>query len=84
MEKHNLKPKLFTIKKRVHFTNDDDLHLLREVAGQNPYEEPSRWGLIQRNISQVTGKLITERSIKDRVQNLLAKFAEKIEKDEFK
>lgn len=75
---------LVPVRKRVYFTNDDDLHILREVAAHNPYEEASRWGLIQGNMIQITGKKFSERTMKDRVQNLLTKFAAKVQKDEFK
>lgn len=61
-------------KRRMHFSPEMDLFICREVVGQNPYEDPSRWKLFQVNICQITGKLIYERTLKDRIRNLVNKF----------
>lgn len=34
---------------RVHFSNEDDLHLLWEVVGPNPDEDTSIWSIIEMN-----------------------------------
>lgn len=54
-------------KTRYRFNDTTDLLLLQEVYGQNPYEDPSRWTLIQTNMLQVTGCLLNIRTLKERV-----------------
>lgn len=51
-------------KKRIYFASEIDIHLLREVAGQNPFEDPNRWAIIQTNIIQICGKSINIRTLK--------------------
>lgn len=63
--------------KRVYFNNEDDLYLLREVVGQNPYEDNNRWNVIQINIAQIVGKFISVRTLKERVKTLVNKYREK-------
>lgn len=65
-------------KSRFRFNDDYDLHLAREVVGQNPYEEPKRWNLINVNMIQVTGKSVSVRTLKERIQNLVKKYWIKI------
>lgn len=71
-------------KKRIYFSSDDDIHLLREVVGQNPFEDSNRWNLIQANIIQITGKSINIRTLKDRVKNLVTKYLGKEKVQQFK
>ena len=71
-------------KRRFFFSPEDDLHMLREVVGQNPYEDPNRWTLIQRNILQITGKCISVRTLKDRVKNLVNKYINREKVQQFK
>lgn len=59
------------VKPRFRFTDEFDLHLAREVYGQNPYEDPKRWAIIQINIIQISGKSVSIRTLKDRIQNLI-------------
>lgn len=61
-------------KTRFRFTEEHDAHLLREVFGQNPYEDQGRWANIQVNMIQITGKSLSIRSLRERVQNLMKKF----------
>lgn len=70
--------------KRICFNKDDDLLLAREILCQNPYEDISRWFVIQRNILQITGKNISVRTIKDRIKSLLKKFLAKDRTQQFK
>ncbi|CAG9837712.1 unnamed protein product [Diabrotica balteata] len=64
-------------KTRFRFTDEFDLHLAREIFGQNPYEDQRRWCLIQVNMLQITGKSISVRTLKDRIQNLIKKHVSK-------
>lgn len=60
--------------KRIFFSQDDDLLVAQEILSQNPYENPGRWFVIQRNILQISGKNITVRAIKERIKCLVKKF----------
>lgn len=71
-------------KKRLFYTPEDDLHLLREVAGQNPYDDPERWPKIRENVLEATGKEFSLRSLKERVALLAERFATKAAADEYK
>lgn len=71
-------------KSRFRFTETYDLHLLREVYGQNPYENPKRWSLIQINMLQITGKNLTIRTLRERVQKLVKKYIVKSKLNEGK
>lgn len=71
-------------RKRLFYTADDDLLLLREVVGLNPFENRSRWSLIQKNIEKATGKDFKEKGLRDRVSLLVEKFEEKKKSEEFK
>lgn len=61
-------------KPRYRFNDTTDLLLLQEVYGQNPYEDSNRWTLIQTNMLQVSGRLLSVRTLKERVQKLLKKY----------
>ncbi|CAG9762724.1 unnamed protein product [Ceutorhynchus assimilis] len=71
-------------RKRLFYTSDDDLLVLREVVGLNPFENRSRWSLIQKNIEKATGKDFKEKGLRDRVSLLVEKFEEKRRMEEFK
>lgn len=58
--------------KRNRFTNDDDIVLLKEVLGYNPYCDHSRWTNIQESLEKSIGKKFNIRTIKEHV-DLLAK-----------
>ncbi|CAG9820679.1 unnamed protein product [Phaedon cochleariae] len=62
---------------RFRFSEDFDLHLAREVYGQNPYEDPRRWGTIQINMLQITGRNVSIRTFRDRIQKLVKKYLAK-------
>lgn len=71
-----------TFKSRFRFTETYDIHLLREVYGQNPYEDPKRWYNIQTNLIQITGKSLNVRTLRERVQNLVKKYLSKAKLNE--
>lgn len=71
-------------KNKIRFSPEDDIHLLREVFGQNPYEEPKRWQLIAVHMLQITGKNISVRTLRDRVANLVKKFLANAEINRYK
>ncbi|XP_074041558.1 uncharacterized protein [Leptinotarsa decemlineata] len=70
--------------KRLRFTSDDDLCLLREVVGQNPLQNPEKWNSIQANIKSVTGKEFVIRTLKDHVMLLLTLWKKKSDGDKFR
>ncbi|KAJ8914144.1 hypothetical protein NQ315_016222 [Exocentrus adspersus] len=72
------------IKSRFRFTEEFDLHLVREVYGQNPYEDQNRWSIIQVNMLQITGRCISIRTLKERIQNLMKKYLTKTRHNEGK
>lgn len=57
--------------KRVRFTADDDLALLREVTARNPLKEPEAWVNVQANIERTVGKHFSIRTLKDHLQLLV-------------
>jgi hypothetical protein len=61
-------------KLRLRFTTEDDLILLRDVVGHNPFEEPSKWKQIHTNLLCVSGKNFTVRSVREHVEHLLKLF----------
>lgn len=71
-------------RKRLYYNPEDDLVLLREVAGHNPYEDGGRWDTIEKNVQETTGKAFKKRSLQDRVTNLAEKYQKRMEEDQFK
>lgn len=57
--------------KRVRFTADDDLALLREVTARNPLKEPEAWINVQGNLEKIVGKHFSIRTLKDHLQLLV-------------
>lgn len=51
--------------KRLRFSSDDDLALLREFISHNPLDDAEKWVNIQTNIYQITGKKFSIRTLKD-------------------
>ncbi|XP_012231480.1 putative uncharacterized protein DDB_G0271982 [Linepithema humile] len=56
---------------RLRFTILDDLILLREVSGQNPYEESDRWKIVAERVANATQKNFSLRCVKEHVDHLL-------------
>ncbi|EFN86835.1 uncharacterized protein LOC105181052 [Harpegnathos saltator] len=56
---------------RLRFTILDDLILLREVSGQNPYEESDRWKIVAERVVKATQKNFSLRCVKEHVDHLL-------------
>lgn len=56
---------------RLRFTILDDLILLREVSGQNPYEESDRWKTVAERVVRETQKNFSLRCVKEHVDHLL-------------
>lgn len=56
---------------RVRFNINDDLILLRQVLGTNPYERRCNWTTIHENINTITGKKFTLRAIREHVDHLV-------------
>ena len=69
-------------KSRFRFNNQFDLHLAQEVLGQNPYENPKRWQIIQVNMVQITGQSVSVRTLRDRIHNLVKKYLETFKQNE--
>ncbi|XP_068897053.1 UPF0430 protein CG31712-like isoform X4 [Tenebrio molitor] len=62
---------------RLRFTTEDDLILLRDVVGHNPFKGPSKWKQIQANLLCVSGKNFSIRSVREHVEHLLKLFVKK-------
>ncbi|XP_075731791.1 uncharacterized protein LOC142774728 isoform X2 [Rhipicephalus microplus] len=60
---------------RFYFTPEVDIFLLREVLAVDSFEDGSRWAAIVRNISAVLLRDVVARSLRDRLDLLLAQFA---------
>ncbi|CAG9762657.1 unnamed protein product [Ceutorhynchus assimilis] len=58
-------------KKRLRFTDHDDLSLLREVLGQNPIDNPAAWNIIQENMLSLTKKHFLVRTLKEHLELLV-------------
>uniref|UniRef100_A0A6P7GRH1 Uncharacterized protein LOC114339912 n=1 Tax=Diabrotica virgifera virgifera TaxID=50390 RepID=A0A6P7GRH1_DIAVI len=63
--------------KRLRFTSEDDLLLIRQVRGVNPYFNHERWGDIQESVCEQTGKRFSIRCIKEHVENLINSWIKK-------
>lgn len=63
--------------KRLRFTSEDDLCLLREVVGHNPLEHPENWTIVQKNIKTSTGKDFAIRTLKDHMMLLISLWKKK-------
>uniref|UniRef100_A0A6P7GBX1 Uncharacterized protein LOC114337858 n=1 Tax=Diabrotica virgifera virgifera TaxID=50390 RepID=A0A6P7GBX1_DIAVI len=59
------------LKKRQRFSDHDDLTLLREVLGNNPFVDPNAWNIIYKNLCSVTGKQVSIRTLKDHLDRLI-------------
>jgi hypothetical protein len=59
-------------KTRLRFSDTDDLALLREVLGQNPFIDSRRWSEVASNMTLLTGKTFKEKTLRDHL-NLLIK-----------
>lgn len=66
------------MKKRLRFSEEDDLNLLREVAGQNPFENPTIWGSIQESIFVLSQKDFSIKTLKDHLDLLIKAWLEKV------
>lgn len=55
---------------RIRFTTDDDLRLLRDVVGLNPFDDPSRWKVIQNNLCKISEKGFSLRAVREHVEHL--------------
>ncbi|VEN39277.1 unnamed protein product [Callosobruchus maculatus] len=53
------------LRKRLRFSESDDVVLLREVVGQNPFDNPMLWAIVQKNVKSLTKKDFSLRTIKE-------------------
>ncbi|XP_072383179.1 uncharacterized protein [Diabrotica undecimpunctata] len=70
-KKSTLYPNINILKKRQRFSDHDDLTLLREVLGHNPFVDQTGWNVIQENLFSVTGKQFSIRTLKDHLERLI-------------
>lgn len=63
--------------KRLRFNSDDDLALLRQFVTENPLEDAEKWGNIQKNVAEITGKLFSIRTLKDHLHLILELWLQK-------
>ena len=66
-----------TLKKRLRFGDFDDIILLREVLGLNPFENPNEWVVIQEHVFLITQKKFMIRTLKDHLERLIKIWLEK-------
>ncbi|KAH9360341.1 hypothetical protein HPB48_010048 [Haemaphysalis longicornis] len=59
---------------RMRYSVTDDIALLQEVVNLNPFTGQHLWTEVSENIVALTGKLFTERSVKERVDLVLTRF----------
>uniref|UniRef100_A0A6P7FKJ4 Uncharacterized protein LOC114330364 isoform X5 n=1 Tax=Diabrotica virgifera virgifera TaxID=50390 RepID=A0A6P7FKJ4_DIAVI len=69
---------LIPVKKRLRFREEDDLYLLQEVAGQNPFENPFIWESIKANIYSLSQKDFSIKTLKDHLDLLINAWLEKV------
>lgn len=60
-----------SLKKRLRFSDHDDLILLREVLAQNPFANSTLWIVVQENLCLVSGKQFSIRTLKDHLERLI-------------
>lgn len=58
-------------KKRLRFTFEDDVILLREVVSLNPFANPDAWEEIQKNVFLLTRKQFLVKTIRQHMKLLL-------------
>nr|XP_054924934.1 uncharacterized protein LOC129383930 [Dermacentor andersoni] len=61
-------------KARKRFRIDEDLCLLREITGADPFENPAAWEDVLRNVVRAVQRELTIRAIKERVDLLVGYF----------
>lgn len=52
---------------RLRFAVSDDIHLLREVAAENPLSDPVKWWVVTCNVNASTGKTLTQGLVPERL-----------------
>ncbi|KAH9370834.1 hypothetical protein HPB48_007905 [Haemaphysalis longicornis] len=60
---------------RARFHLGDDLALLRQVLLLNPFRDASKWEAVAGVLKEVTGKVFSARSVRDRCDLLLAQYS---------
>ncbi|XP_040068622.1 uncharacterized protein LOC8033287 [Ixodes scapularis] len=63
--------------KKLRFTVQEDIWLLREIVSVNPYEESARWIAICDTLNRVSGQAFTSRGCRERTERLLALFKQR-------
>ncbi|KAL1422036.1 hypothetical protein MTO96_022498 [Rhipicephalus appendiculatus] len=59
---------------RTRYAPSDDKIILEEVIAINPFEDPARWHTITEKVSSILRRTLNSRSVKERVDLLLAQF----------
>lgn len=63
--------------KRLRFSYDDDIFLLREIIAHNPLRNPAGWEIIQGDMETSLGKKFLIKTLKQHLQRLLELWANK-------
>lgn len=63
--------------KKLRFTVQEDIWLLREIVSVNPYEESARWIAICDTLNRVSGQAFTSRGCRERTERLLTLFKQR-------
>ncbi|VEN48652.1 unnamed protein product [Callosobruchus maculatus] len=67
------------LRKRLRFSERDDIVLLREVLGQNPFENPVSWAIVQENMKSLTRKNFSVRTIKEHLGLIIKLWVKEID-----
>ncbi|XP_072386017.1 uncharacterized protein [Diabrotica undecimpunctata] len=57
--------------KRIRFNSDDDLALLRQVVSQNVLQQPEQWEALRENMTVLTKKEFSVRTLRDHLKHLM-------------
>ncbi|KAK7794751.1 hypothetical protein R5R35_000777 [Gryllus longicercus] len=57
-------------KGRCRFSGEEELILLREVIALNPFENRSKWAVVQERVATICGKNFSVRLVKEHTENL--------------
>ncbi|KAF6211255.1 hypothetical protein GE061_014372 [Apolygus lucorum] len=60
--------------RKIKFTSEDDLMLLKEVAAENPFEDGSKWRVVAEKMKRIISKAFTARNLRERVNYLLQRY----------
>ncbi|KAG5891339.1 hypothetical protein JTB14_034407 [Gonioctena quinquepunctata] len=72
------------VKKRMRFREEDDIALLREVAGQNSFSNSGVWDVIREHVFLLTAKNFSVKSLKDHLDLIIKLWLDKTKTMKYK